>query len=53
MDTPGIGTKKRHKWRGSINWGTQNGWFIMEHPMKVDDLGEDPMNVDDLGVPPF
>ena len=24
----------------SINGGTQNGWFTMEHPIKMDDLGQ-------------
>ena len=28
---------------GFHKWGTQNGWFIRENPIKMDDLG----------VPPF
>ena len=23
----------------SINWGIQNGWLIIENPIKMDDLG--------------
>ena len=29
----------RHQMRVSVNGGTQNGWFIVEHPMNMDDLG--------------
>ena len=37
-----IGTSQGMKWTYlvvSINWGIQIGWFIMEKPIKMDDLG--------------
>ena len=31
----------------------QNGWFIMENRIKMDDLGAHPIKMDDLGGPPL